>query len=356
MPHIDGVPTGDLQEFEAMDDAKRLLADDPENGAGLITLAESAKYFGKFFRSNENLLDNWYFFGGGSQQGGGQFPINQRGQTKYTGPGYAIDRFFLRGQYTSLELDDMGIKLIATDTLDYAGINQSIESPNLLIGKTYTLSALIDENTINKQTSLGLWSGNTVGSNSYALGTPKTINNYQTGLFSTTITIDSLGGYSHLVAGIFIGNNITGHLKIRAMKLELGDHQTLAHKEGGTWVLNDPPPNYALELAKCQRYLMPVEKNLFIIGRIFGSNPEIGLFFIPSPVIPRANAAKVEGITVSFYKADGNHMPIVPNVNIYDIKAVSNGFTFNMTIPKNMTPSVGCIVEVVSEFYLDMQL
>ena len=27
---------------------------------------------------NPNLLDNWYFVGGGSQQGGGQFPINQR--------------------------------------------------------------------------------------------------------------------------------------------------------------------------------------------------------------------------------------------------------------------------------------
>lgn len=27
-----------------------------------------------------NLLDNWYFVGGGSQQGGGQFPINQRGK------------------------------------------------------------------------------------------------------------------------------------------------------------------------------------------------------------------------------------------------------------------------------------
>lgn len=42
---------------------------------------------------------------------------------------------------------------------------------------------------------------------------------------------------------------------IIAAKLELGDQQTLAHQdEGGNWVLNDPPPNYALELAKCQRY------------------------------------------------------------------------------------------------------
>ncbi len=38
-------------------------------------------------------------------------------------------------------------------------------------------------------------------------------------------------------------------------KLEPGPVQTLAHKdENGNWILNDPPPNKALELAKCQRY------------------------------------------------------------------------------------------------------
>ena len=31
-------------------------------------------------RPNRNLLDNWYFVGGGSQQGGGSFPVNQRGR------------------------------------------------------------------------------------------------------------------------------------------------------------------------------------------------------------------------------------------------------------------------------------
>lgn len=39
-----------------------------------------------------------------------------------------------------------------------------------------------------------------------------------------------------------------------AAKLELGPVQTLAHKEGDAWVLNDPPPDPATELAKCQRY------------------------------------------------------------------------------------------------------
>lgn len=44
-------------------------------------------------------------------------------------------------------------------------------------------------------------------------------------------------------------------MNIIAVKLELGDQQTLAHQDAsGNWVLNDPPPNKALELLKCQRY------------------------------------------------------------------------------------------------------
>lgn len=47
-----------------------------------------------------------------------------------------------------------------------------------------------------------------------------------------------------------------GETKYR-YKLELGPVQTLAHKdENGNWILNDPPPNKALELTKCQRYFV----------------------------------------------------------------------------------------------------
>ena len=45
-----------------------------------------------------------------------------------------------------------------------------------------------------------------------------------------------------------------------AVKLELGSVQTLAHQDtSGSWVLNDPPPDRALELAKCQRYQLPLQ-------------------------------------------------------------------------------------------------
>ena len=49
-----------------------------------------------------NMLDNWYFVGGGSQQGGHQLPINQRGQTTYTGSStfWSIDRWKSRSGST----------------------------------------------------------------------------------------------------------------------------------------------------------------------------------------------------------------------------------------------------------------
>lgn len=58
--------------------------------------------------------------------------------------------------------------------------------------------------------------------------------------------------------------SITGSgIPIIAAKLELGPVQTLAHQDAdGNWVLNDPPPNKALELAKCQRHQYPLFSDL----------------------------------------------------------------------------------------------
>src|SRR5699024_7637111 len=59
-----------------------------DGGTGAKTPQEALVNLGA--ASNPNLLDNWYFIGGGSQQGGGQFPINQRGQTSYSNSGDSI--------------------------------------------------------------------------------------------------------------------------------------------------------------------------------------------------------------------------------------------------------------------------
>ena len=60
---------------------------------------------------------------------------------------------------------------------------------------------------------------------------------------------------------------------INAVKLEHGPVQTLARQDAsGNWVLNDPPPNKALELAKCQRYQVAFSVPYTVIGSGFAIN------------------------------------------------------------------------------------
>ena len=61
------------------------------------------------------------------------------------------------------------------------------------------------------------------------------------GIFSTTVTTDADGIYSIQLHGL----TETPTFTVSAIKLEEGSVSTLA---------NDVPPNYAEELAKCQRY------------------------------------------------------------------------------------------------------
>lgn len=72
--------------------------------------------------------------------------------------------------------------------------------------------------------------------------------------------------------------------KLLAAKLELGSVQTLAHQDSsGAWVLNEIP-DYAEQLAACQRYLIPLSSYQCPAARL-GTN-EI-LFFVPLPVTMR---------------------------------------------------------------------
>ena len=72
--------------------------------------------------------------------------------------------------------------------------------------------------------------------------------------------------------------------KLIAAKLEQGDVQTLARLEYGAWVLNQLP-DYGAELARCQRYLVPLASDL-VQAVIIGTG--IIFFFVPLPVTMRA--------------------------------------------------------------------
>lgn len=178
---------------------------------------------------NPNLLDNWYFAD----------PINQRGQTEYTGTGYSIDRWRIWDDYTTLNLTDNGI------VLKNNGDNDSVLSyyaprTDFISGAPYTITLL---SAAGKLVSITV---SNIGANKVS---EKIDNVCYIQTFTSTTNI--------CVRIVILPQKTTPALV--GAKLELGSVQTLAHKEGDTWVLNDPPPSQSLELLKCQRYFQVFE-------------------------------------------------------------------------------------------------
>ena len=202
---------------------------------GVTSIAEHYRSF-----SNRNLLDNWYF----------AKPINQRGKTKWTiAPkpstgvdanteyaytGYTIDRWYISGSGSCTIADD-GVILthIPGNGSDHDRVDfvQKFENYAQMKGNLYTASFLIDGALYSKTFIMG------------------TISSYADSILTSNMSFYSIDSLPFLLR-LYRNESV----KIKAAKLEPGPFQTLAHMEGNTWVLNDPPPNYALELLKCQRY------------------------------------------------------------------------------------------------------
>ena len=186
------------------------------------TIAEHYKQF-----CNRNLLDNWYFGN----------PVNQRGATEYiinSFNQYHIDRWTAAGNF-KITLENDGLKITNTSDSVYANIMQRLEFARF--GKkerTVTLSLFTGDDLYSVTGTVSFQDQN--GSCSFA--TPFGAIRMYTYNSLTEFTIDVAPGKE---------------TKIQAVKLELGTFQTLAHKEGSKWVLNEIP-DYATELAKCQRY------------------------------------------------------------------------------------------------------
>ena len=186
------------------------------------TIAEHYKQF-----CNRNLLDNWYFGN----------PVNQRGATEYiinSFNQYHIDRWTAAGNF-KITLENDGLKITNTSDSVYANIMQRLEFARFeKKERTITLSLFTGDDLYSVTGTVSFQDQN--GSCSFA--TPFGAIRMYTYNSLTEFTIDVAPGKE---------------TKIQAVKLELGPFQTLAHKEGSKWVLNEIP-DYATELAKCQRY------------------------------------------------------------------------------------------------------
>ena len=179
-----------------------------------------------FGRSNPNLLDNAYFVGGGSQLGDNIFPINQRGQTSYTG-GYGIDRWRC-WQASTVTLTATGLTFATGASGD--GLFQYFPKGKFesLYGETVTASLLLTDGTL--YTATGVASADCWIATSFSNGYFGYICNGTEANFRVSLDANQ-------------------SISIKAVKLEKGTVSTLA---------NDPPPDFGEELRKCQHYLYAV--------------------------------------------------------------------------------------------------
>lgn len=268
--------------------------------------AAKEEALGSFVRPN--LLDNWYFVGGGSQQNGGQFPINQRSATSYTGT-YSIDRWMIGGSAT-LELSPNCVKLTAATSQNGRSIRQSLERSDLIYGKTITFSVLFGNVTSNAA-YIGIMRGSSPNvatvvvemSDTASSGSLMTVTTTLLSSYDTAPEITFLIGFSNGVAS-------TATAEVIAAKAEIGDTQTLAHQENGTWVLNEIP-NYEEQLARCQRFYVKLNNYVrFPLSRVATGEVD---FLVPIPVTLRTTPTLSGTLT------------------IYSGSTAQSGFTF--TVP-----------------------
>lgn len=169
---------------------------------------------------NPNILDNAYFLD----------PVNRQAKETYStlsDPIYTIDRWRIEGS-SKMYVIKNGIRMSPNNWMQQI-IKGSLDQ---YIGQKMTFSLLHDA---------GLDSA-TITINGLVSDNPTS--------FGGVLRIEPLGSY--FGATIYQGN---GSTVFKAAKLELGDHQTLAHQENGNWVLNEIP-KYSEQYAICKLYDM----------------------------------------------------------------------------------------------------
>lgn len=276
---------------------------------GMLAEAQRPLLAGIRGGSNPNLLDNWYFLD----------PINQRAQTEYasTAPAYFIDRWKFHSHGGAYNTTTGQLTMHKND---WSGIIQCYENPQWLIGKTVTLSFLYSASIPTAIQIAGVVNGR-----AQAIAQVNVAPHSVEELYTVSGLVPE--GTTALNVQLFNSSNKSeaesGIATLLAAKLELGPFQTLAHREGNAWVLNAPLPDRTLELAKCQRYQLPLQDRPGnyggAVGYGFCASKDYARICIPTPVTMRGNpaltylAGNLTSAPLVVYDCEGGHTVDLPN-------------------------------------------
>lgn len=234
----------------ALQGVRNALDSIPEGGTVVIndlttggTTAALSAEMGKVLarRPNPNLLLNGYFVN----------PINQRGQTEYAGAArYTIDRWKAANSRVTVTVGDGSVKVSRTNdtSTNVQMLGQKFDTS--VAGKMVTASVLVTECSGTFLVYIGSVSQSNGRIYSQDISKP--------GLYTVTGVVTNETGTQE---GFVFLKRSAGDVSfsVAAVKLELGDTQTLAHQDAdGNWVLNEIP-DYGEELRKCQRYFQAID-------------------------------------------------------------------------------------------------
>lgn len=204
------------------------------------------------YNSNRNLLDNPFF------------SVNQRSFSSGSGTAagaFTVDRWQVV-QAQAVRNSD-GALTITPSAANY-GLCQYIEPERLEVGKTYTMSAIV--------------SGELLSGSFTPTSLTTSIGYFAT--FSNGVRFYSNYNNAGKI-GFWVVRSNTNPYKVYRVKLEVGSYSTLE---------NDAPPNYAEELAKCQRYfnrIFPASAAIKPIGFGISNSATNCRMLIPLPTSMR---------------------------------------------------------------------
>lgn len=270
---------------------------------------------------NPNLLDNWYFGN----------PVNQRGQTEYTAAGYTVDRWKFNNNNGDIVIDDTGIMFTAKH--QYAEFEQQYEFPKNISGKQITMSILAD--SFSGEGDFYLVIQNQTEYRTFHLSV---------GLNSFTIKFfDKSSVLRFFIQSQNVNETNPPKMHFLAAKLELGDTQTLAHKEKEKWVLNEIP-DFGEQLRRCQRYLFSARSttNYVCVGSGYISvDGTEAIIVVPTPVPLRATpVCMVNGIL----HVDTSYGEGATGNNVSLLNVGNGSLSIRMKITGSVTPKSPCFM------------
>ena len=251
--------------------------------------------------TNENLLDNWYLVGTGDAYG--TFPINQRGQSSYSGSaGYTIDRWKTNYAADTVTLSDAGILIVTGGThasTDFI-LTQLMYDTKVVLGAPYTISILVSG-------IQGSWAFTAGSRSSYSTGYRIQTNSITTtGLFTKTGTFTE--DFSDFSVMIRLSEGASGNrIRIKAVKFELGDTQTLARWDGSNWVLNEIP-DYGEQLRRCEKYFYRLKSDtaygIYSLALATSATNARGVIQLPTTMVSPSSVTVSTSGVLNLAKAD----------------------------------------------------